>query len=168
MQRYKNKVIIVTGASRGCGEVCSLGFAKEGGKVVLADIDEVKGKEVEAKIKRAGGEAVFIRTDVRQEKEVAGMVKKAVDIFGKLDCAFNNAGVEENRLIVEETEENYLWQMDTNVKGIFFCMKYQIPEMVKAGGGAILNHASITSYISGDASGSIYGASKGAVFRSGK
>lgn len=163
MNRYTNKVVIVTGASNGCGAVCSIAFAKEGAKVVLADIDEDNGKQVCAHIKKDGGQALFVKTDVRVEDDVANMVKKTIETYGRLDCAFNNAGVEENRYIIEETEENYLSTMDTNVKGVFYCLKHQIPQMIKNGGGSILNHASITSNVSGDASGSIYGASKGAV-----
>lgn len=163
MSTFKDKVALITGASQGCGKVCAIAFAREGAKVVLIDIQEEKGNETLEAIKKEGGEGTFLKLDVRNESDVEEMVRKTVEAYGRLDCAFNNAGTEENTLIVNETEENYLWQMDTNVKGVFFCLKYEIRQMLKNGGGAIVNHASVTSNITGVPTESIYAASKAAV-----
>jgi NAD(P)-dependent dehydrogenase (short-subunit alcohol dehydrogenase family) len=160
---FAGKVVIVTGAGHGCGRVAALAFAREGAKVVVADIDDEGGEATIALIEQAGGDGRFIHTDVRHEDDVAAMVTGAVDAYGRLDCAFNNAGVELSGLIVDQTGDNCDLMMDTNLKGVFFCTKHEIAQMAKTSGGAIVNHASVTSSIIGTVKNGVYGATKGAI-----
>lgn len=163
MTEFKNKVVLITGAATGLGQVCASAFALAGAKVIVDDILKEEGiKTVEA-IRRLGGEAVFFHGDVRDEKQVKDLIDFTVKTYGRLDCAVNNAGFEQNTPLTEETEEHYLQTFDTNVKGIYYCMKHEICQMLKNGGGAIVNQASITSNITGTPTEGLYGASKGAV-----
>jgi NAD(P)-dependent dehydrogenase (short-subunit alcohol dehydrogenase family) len=120
-------------------------FGKRGGKVVVAARRINKGEETVKMIKEAGGEGMFVQTDVRIAAQVENLVKKTVDTYGRLDIAFNNAGKAGIfQSLTEETEEAFYEQIDTNLKGVWLCMKYEIPEMLKQGGGAIVNNSSIT------------------------
>jgi NAD(P)-dependent dehydrogenase (short-subunit alcohol dehydrogenase family) len=120
-------------------------FAKRGGKVVVAARRVNKCEETVKMIKEAGGEGMYVQTDVRIAAQVENMVKKTVETYGRLDIAFNNAGKGGIfQSLVDETEQQFYEQLDTNLKGVWLCMKYEIPEILKQGGGAIINNSSIT------------------------
>jgi NAD(P)-dependent dehydrogenase (short-subunit alcohol dehydrogenase family) len=142
---FTGKVIIVTGASSGIGRAAAIMFGKRGGKVVAAARRVNKLEETVQMIKDAGGEAMYVETDVRIAAQVKNMVEKTIEKYGRLDIAFNNAGKGGIfQSLVDETEEQYYEQLDTNLKGVWLCMKYEIPEILKQGGGAIVNNSSIT------------------------
>lgn len=142
--RFEGKSIIVTGAGAGMGRATSLAFAREGGRVLVADIKESAARETASLIKHAGGTAQAYCLDVRSEASVKGMVEHAVQAFGRLDVAFNNAGVHRiNTPLADVDETSWDAVMDVNLKGVFFCMKYEIPAMIANGGGAIVNTSSI-------------------------
>jgi NAD(P)-dependent dehydrogenase (short-subunit alcohol dehydrogenase family) len=142
---FTGKVVIVTGASSGIGRAAAIMFGKRGAKVVVAARRVNKLEETVKMIKDAGGEGMYVQTDVRIAAQVENMVKKTVEKYGRLDIAFNNAGKGGIfQSLVDETEEQFHEQLDTNLKGVWLCMKYEIPEMLKQGGGAIVNNSSIT------------------------
>jgi NAD(P)-dependent dehydrogenase (short-subunit alcohol dehydrogenase family) len=160
MPEFENKVALVTGGSSGIGRATALAFAQKGAKVVIASRRIKESEETVALIQAVGGEAKFIQTDVTQAAEVENLVNQTVAIYGRLDYAFNNAGTE--GVIgpsIEQTEENWDQIIDTNLKGVWLSMKYQIPQMLKQGGGAIVNNSSILGLV-GLANASIYVASK--------
>ncbi len=163
MGRFVDKVALVTGAARGLGRVTALAFAREGAKVSLSDIDEAQGHETLEMIRAAGGDGLFIRADVRSESDVEAMIAKTVNRFGRLDCAVNNAGVVRFQPIDEETREGFDFHLDVNLRGVFYCMKHEIRQMRKNGGGAIVNQSSITGSLTGNPGESAYAASKGGV-----
>lgn len=163
MGTFSGKVALVTGAARGLGRVTALGFAREGARVVLTDIDEPGGNETLRQLRAAGGEGLFLRSDVRVESEVEAMVAKTVEAYGRLDCAVNNAAVVRFAPIVDETRENFDYHVDTNLRGVFYCMKHEIRQMRKNGGGAIVNQSSITGSLTGNPSEGSYAATKGGV-----
>jgi NAD(P)-dependent dehydrogenase (short-subunit alcohol dehydrogenase family) len=163
MSEFKDKVVMITGAARGLGRHTAVAFAREGAKVVFTDIDEKGGHETLRLVHGAGGEGVFLRSDVSIERDVAHAVSTALETYGRLDCAVNNAAVEVLSLLVDQTEENWDRTFNTNAKGVMFCMKYQIRHMLKSGGGAIVNQSSATSTISGLPGSSVYAASKAAI-----
>jgi NAD(P)-dependent dehydrogenase (short-subunit alcohol dehydrogenase family) len=154
------KVAVVTGASSGIGRATALAFAREGAKVVVADVTVEGGEETVAQVKKAGGEAIFVKTDVSKAVEVEALVAKAVATYGRLDCAHNNAGIAGNaKTIVDDTEDNWDRILAINLKGVWLCMKYEIAHMLKQGGGAIVNTASGAGLI-GVRRGGAYVASK--------
>ena len=157
------KVALITGGTAGIGHATAVAFAKEGAQVALSGRREKEGNEVVAEIKALGGEAIFIKTDITKEADVKAMVEKTIEAFGRLDYAFNNAGVEQVATpIAKQTEELYDLVMNTNVKGVWLSQKYEIPAMLKTGGGAIVNNSSVAGLI-GMAGVGIYNASKHAV-----
>jgi NAD(P)-dependent dehydrogenase (short-subunit alcohol dehydrogenase family) len=163
MRRLGGKIAIVTGAGGGMGRAGASLFAKEGAKVIVADFVPETGEETVRMIKEAGGEATFVEADVSQTEDVKKIVKAAVDTYGKLNVLYNNAGIVTGYVpTLEWTEENYDKTMAVNVKGVWLGMKYAIPEMIKAGGGSIINAASIAADAAQRGS-CIYAASKGAV-----
>ncbi len=163
MKNFEAKVAIVTGGTSGIGEATALAFAQAGAKVVVAGRREKEGEAVISRIKRSGGEASFIKTDVSKEAEVKSLVEKTLSRYGYLHFAFNNAGVEEVMTsFPDQTEENFDKIMTINVKGVWLSMKYEIPAMLKSGGGAIVNTASVAGLI-GMATVPVYVASKHAV-----
>jgi NAD(P)-dependent dehydrogenase (short-subunit alcohol dehydrogenase family) len=154
------KVALVTGASSGIGRATALVFAREGAKVVIADVTVEGGEETVVQVKKAGGEAVFVNTDVSKAVEVEALVAKAVATYGRLDCAYNNAGIAgKAKTVVEDTEDNWDRILAINLKGVWLCMKYEIAHMLKQGGGAIVNTASGAGLI-GVRRGGAYVASK--------
>ncbi len=137
------KVALVTGAGSGIGRAIALGMAKEGARVVVADIMEKSGQATVREIKDSGGDAVFARADVSQESDARMLVDKAVEIWGRLDCAVNNAGIDgDTAMTADCTRENWDRVIGINLTGVFLGMKYQIPQMLKQGSGAIVNTAS--------------------------
>jgi NAD(P)-dependent dehydrogenase (short-subunit alcohol dehydrogenase family) len=163
MGAFSGKVALVTGAARGLGRVTALAFAREGAKVVVTYIDEPGGEATLRLIQEAGGAGLFIRSDVGVESDVEAMVSKTVEAYGRLDCAVNNAGVVRFQPIVEETTESFDFHVDTNLRGVFYCMKHEIRQMLKNGGGAIVNQSSITGSLTGNPGESVYAATKGGV-----
>ncbi|HET6460828.1 MAG TPA: SDR family NAD(P)-dependent oxidoreductase, partial [Syntrophales bacterium] len=127
MGKMQGKVILITGGSSGIGKVTAKAFALEGAKVVIASRGEEKGKDAVREIRALGGEAFFVRTDVSQEDQVKNLVKMAVSEYGRVDFAFNNAGVEgQGARLAKETMEMWNAIMDINLKGVWLCMKYEI------------------------------------------
>ena len=141
---YTGKVALVTGAATGMGHTTALEFAKAGAKVAVVDIVEDLGRQTAEQIVAAGGEAIFLHTDVSNADSVKAMVDETVARFGRLDCAFNNAGViEDNLPLVDLPESAWDRTIGVNLKGVFLCMKYQIPVMQRQGKGAIVNTSSV-------------------------
>lgn len=163
MADFNGKVALVTGGGTGIGRATAIAFAREGAKVVFGNRNRETGAAVVKEIEEAGGEASFLRTDVSLEDDVKALVDHAVSQYGRLDVAFNNAGI--GGLagpIAEQTSENFDDVMGTNVKGVWMSMKYQIQQMLKTGGGAIVNNSSVGGLL-GFAGVGIYSASKHAV-----
>lgn len=163
MKDLENKVALVTGGSSGIGRATALAFAQEGAKVVVAARRLQEGEETVKLIKEMGGEAIFIATDITQEAQIKALIEQTVSHYGRLDYAFNNAGVAVGNPLLEETEENYYKVFDLNVKGVFLCLKYQVAQMLKNGGGAIVNCSSILGVVGLAPVCLIYTASKHAV-----
>lgn len=148
MGTFQDKVVIVTGASSGIGRATALAFAQEGAKVIVSDIQENEGQAVVEEIKGKNGEAYFIKCDVSSEEQVKNLVEKTVEKFGRLDCAYNNAGVEgAPSSTVECSTENWDKTININLKGVWLCMKYEIPAMLKYGKGSIVNCSSIAGLV---------------------
>jgi NAD(P)-dependent dehydrogenase (short-subunit alcohol dehydrogenase family) len=156
-----DKVALVTGGSSGIGRATALAFAREGAKVVIADIAVEGGEETVRMIKEAGGDAIFVQTDVRRAEEVEALINLAVETYGRIDCAFNNAGIagKTEAPIADYPEEEWLEVLSTNLTGVWLCMKYEIRQMLKQGGGVIVNNASAAGLL-GFPGRSPYGASK--------
>jgi NAD(P)-dependent dehydrogenase (short-subunit alcohol dehydrogenase family) len=147
-KQFGGKVALVTGGSSGIGRAAASAFAGEGANVVVADVLVEGGEETVRMIKEAGGEAIFVKTDVSKATEVEALIKKAVETYGRLDCAINNAGVEGTMAPTADcTEENWDCTININLKGVWLCMKYEIPQMLKQGGGAIVNMASVAGLV---------------------
>ncbi len=144
MKRFDGKVALVTGGGSGIGRATCLAFAREGARVVIDDIRVEGGEETLRLIREAGGEAIFVKADVSKAAEAEAMVQKAIDTYGRLDCACNNAGVGEPlRRVHKTSEDNWDRVMATNLKGVYLCMKYELPPMVKQGRGSIVNTSSL-------------------------
>jgi len=161
--RLAGKVALVSGAASGMGQSEATIFAREGAKVIVADILEAEGKQVADKIVSGGGQARFVKLDVTNEAEWDAAVKAAVSAFGKLDVLVNNAGI--SGTYDADMLSSAAWDkvMGVNAKGVFLGMKYAIPLMKKAGGGAIVNISSISGFVGQDGVHMAYNASKGAV-----
>ena len=163
MSEFTGKVALVTGGNAGIGRATAIEFAKHGAKVVITGRREKEGHEVIAEVKALGGDAIFAKTDVSKEKDVKAMIEQTLETFGRLDYAFNNAGIEETLTpLSNQTEETYDQIMDINVKGVWLSLKHEIPAMLKTGGGAIVNNSSIAGLM-GFAMAPVYVASKHAV-----
>ncbi len=160
--RLEGKVALISGGARGQGATEARLFAQEGAKVVIGDILDAEGQQVEAEIAETGGECVYVHLDVTSEEDWRNAIGEAVSRFGKLDVLVNNAGIFPPASIEDTTEE--LWDriMDINSKGVFLGTKLAIPEMRKAGGGSIVNISSVAG-LRASAGAAAYGASKGAV-----
>ena len=141
--RVEGKVALVTGGSSGIGRATALLFATEGAKVVVADVTVPGGEETVQMIKAAGGDAIFVKADMAKAADVEAMIQKTVATYGRLDCAHNNAGIEGTTKKTHDYDEaDWDRVIAINVKGVWLCMKYQIPQMLKQGSGAIVNTAS--------------------------
>jgi len=144
----QGKVALVTGGGSGIGRATALRLAKEGAKVMIADYMPEGGDRTVKMIKEAGGEAAFVEADVSVTKQVEAMVNKTVQTFGRIDCAFNNAGIEGRMAdTIECSEEIFDRTIAINLKGVWLCMKYEIPQMLKQGGGTIVNTASVAGLV---------------------
>jgi NAD(P)-dependent dehydrogenase (short-subunit alcohol dehydrogenase family) len=158
------KVALITGGTSGIGRAAALAFAKENYRVVIAGRREKEGAAVVGEITKLGGEALFVRTDVTREADLAALVTRTIERFGRLDVAFNNAGVEGQfgLTTAEQTEEHFEHVFSANVRGVLFAMKHQIPALLKSGGGSIVNTSSILGSVTLPGT-SVYAASKFAV-----
>jgi NAD(P)-dependent dehydrogenase (short-subunit alcohol dehydrogenase family) len=160
---FAGKVVLITGGTSGIGRATAIAFAEQGANVVIAGRRETEGTESVALVEKAGGNGFFVRTDVTREEEIAALVARTVEHFGRLDFAFNNAGVGgEAGAGIANTGEVFDRIMDTNVRSVFFGMKHQIPAILQSGAGAIVNNASILG-LRPNAGSPIYSASKFAV-----
>jgi NAD(P)-dependent dehydrogenase (short-subunit alcohol dehydrogenase family) len=154
------KVAFVTGAGSGIGRTTALAFAREGASVVVADVSEQGNRETARAIEELGGRALALRCDVTQSEDVRAALDQAVDAFGRLDIAFNNAGAEQKvNAMADITEEEWDRIIAVNLRGVFVCMKYEIPLMLNQGGGAIVNTSSGAG-IRGFGGGAAYTAAK--------
>ena len=144
---YTDKVVLITGASTGIGHATALAFARQGARISIGDVDP-RAAETVAEIRRLGGEAIHVPTDVRQSASVEQLVRTTVSTFGGLHCAFNNAGVlPTTRPLADVEEAEFDRVLAVDLKGVFLCMQHEIRHMVQAGGGAIVNTASIAGVI---------------------
>ncbi|HYZ73038.1 MAG TPA: glucose 1-dehydrogenase [Chthoniobacterales bacterium] len=159
---YTNKIVLITGGTSGIGKATGIAFANAGAKVILTGRREKEGAEVVTEIKQLGGTASFVRADVSKDADIVKAIDFVVANYGRLDVAFNNAGVEMLGPLDQVTEEQYRSTFDINVWGVLNSMKHEIPAMLKSGGGAIVNTSSIAGHI-GLAQASIYVATKHAV-----
>jgi NAD(P)-dependent dehydrogenase (short-subunit alcohol dehydrogenase family) len=140
---FAGKVAFVTGAANGIGRAAAEAFAREGADVVLADLSEEGNQETARLVEKAGGRALAVRCDVSRAEDVRAALDKTVETFGRLDFAFNNAGVEQPVTpVADVTEEEWDRIIDVDLRGVFLCMKHEIPLMLKQGGGAIVNTSS--------------------------
>ncbi|MBT4512681.1 MAG: SDR family oxidoreductase [Chloroflexi bacterium] len=148
MTNFDGKVALVTGGGAGIGRATALAFSRYGAKVVVADVVPEAGEETVHLIAEAGGDAVFVKCDVSSEEEVESMINKAVETYGRLDCAANNAGISgERQRTIDCTIENWEMVNGINLKGVWLCMKYEIPQMLKQGIGAIVNTSSMCGLV---------------------
>jgi NAD(P)-dependent dehydrogenase (short-subunit alcohol dehydrogenase family) len=160
-----DKVSIITGGAVGIGRATALAFAREGAKVVIADILVEEGQETQSLIQLNGGEAHFIRCDVTRAAEVEALVSETLAAYGRLDCAFNNAGIEGMAAPTAEcTEENWDQVVAVNLKGVWLCMKYEMQPMLKQRRGVILNTASVAGLVA-ERGRAAYAAAKGGVIQ---
>ena len=163
MKEFDGKVALLTGGGSGIGRATALAFAREGAKVVIADRNAQRGEQIVSTIRAASGIASFRCTDVSVAAEIEALVEYTMKTYGRLDLAFNNAGIEGDvKPLVDQTEANFDAVMDINAKGVWLSMKYEIPRMLDRGGGAIVNCASVAGLI-GFPNIGIYIASKHAV-----
>src|SRR5437899_3762856 len=141
---FGGKVAFVTGAASGIGREAALAFAREGASVVAADVSEHGNQETARLIEEQGGRAVAVRCDVTRAEEVKAALAKSVEVFGRLDFAFNNAGIEPRKPAPTADYDEQEWNriIDINLRGVFLCLKYEIPLILKQGGGAIVNTSS--------------------------
>lgn len=160
MGDLQDKVAVVTGGSSGIGRETALMLAQRGARVVVSDVSVDAGEETAAMIKTAGGDAIFVEADVSKAAEVQGVMGAAVAAYGRLDCAVNNAGIGGVLLPLDRLDEQAWDQViDINLKGVWLCMKYQIPHLLASGGGAIVNIASAAGLV-GFRYNAVYAASK--------
>ena len=163
---FAQKVVLITGGTSGIGRATAVAFAEQGANVVVAGRREAEGAESVRLVEKTGGNGLFVRTDVAIEKEVEAMVARTVEYFGRLDFAFNNAGVAgemDSGNGIANTNEVFNRIMDTNVRGVFLSLKHEIPAILKSGGGAIVNNASVAGLRAIIPGTPIYTASKFAV-----
>jgi NAD(P)-dependent dehydrogenase (short-subunit alcohol dehydrogenase family) len=161
MKEGDGKVVVVTGGTSGIGRETAVLFAKKGARVVVAGRREKEGEETVELVRRAGGDGIFFKTDVSRASDVQALIGKTAETYGRLDWAFNNAGIEGAwAAITDQTEQEWDRTIDINLKGVWLCLKFEIEQMVRQGtGGAIVNNSSIAGLI-GTRGTAIYSASK--------
>jgi NAD(P)-dependent dehydrogenase (short-subunit alcohol dehydrogenase family) len=163
MKILEGKVALVTGGTSGIGKATAIAFGVAGAKVVFSGRREAEGEDVADSIRQSGAECLFVRSDISSETDVKTLIEKTVASYGRLDCAFNNAGIDlPAKPLHEQSVEDFDKLMAINVRGLFLCMKYQIQQMLTQGTGVIINNSSIGGIIA-FAGGSLYVASKHAV-----
>jgi NAD(P)-dependent dehydrogenase (short-subunit alcohol dehydrogenase family) len=161
-RRFDNKVIVITGGGRGLGRAAALAFAREGGAVVIGDLDLDHAQQTVEDIEQVGGRALLVPCDVRSAEQVKRLIDSAVERFGGVDVLYNNAGVVRYGTVEELSEVDWDFQVNINLKGAFLTCKYAISEMRKRGGGAIVNTASVQAFASQETV-AAYAASKGGI-----
>ena len=161
--RLEGKVAIITGAGSGMGAEEARLFAREGAKVVVADITEELGRQVDAQIGEAGGDAMFVQTDVTDESDWHNLIQQAVSRYGKLDILVNNAGISSSAIDDNLDTDGWNRIMDVNATGVFLGTKHAVERMRQSGGGSIVNISSIMGFVGGEGGHPAYHASKGAV-----
>jgi len=145
---FENKVVIVTGGGSGIGQATAILYAQKGAKVIVSDIDKKGGEETVASIRKTGGDASFLQTDVSKAEDCEALVKGTISTYGRLDMAFNNAGIGgEMNPVADMSVEGWLKVINVNLNSVFYCMKYQLPEMLKQGQGSIVNMSSILGQV---------------------
>jgi NAD(P)-dependent dehydrogenase (short-subunit alcohol dehydrogenase family) len=161
----QGKVVLVTGGGSGIGRATALKLAQEGARVMIADYFQEGGERTVKMITDLGGTAGFFTADVSAASQVEAMVAKTLEVYGRLDGAFNNAGIEGDFLqgIVECSEENFDRTIEIDLKGVWLCMKYEIPQMLKHGGGSIVNSASVAGLVGGPAAPAYHASKHGVV-----
>ncbi len=148
MAKLEGRVALVTGGGSGIGRATALAFAREGAKVAIADVNVAGSEETVHLIRERGGEALFVRTDVTEAVEVEALINDVGKTYGRLDCAFNNAGtVGKPSSTAQCTEEDWDWVISVNLKGVFLCLKFEIAYMLQQGHGAIVNAASVAGLV---------------------
>jgi NAD(P)-dependent dehydrogenase (short-subunit alcohol dehydrogenase family) len=159
--QFTGKVALVTGSNSGLGKATALAFAQEGAKVVLSARRAEEGAQVARLIKDAGGEAVFVRADVSEKADIEALIARAVEAYGRLDFAVNNAGIEGTLFVptADYSEDTWDEVININLKGVWLCMKYEIPHILKQRGGSIVNMSSVAGPVGGPI-GAAYHASK--------
>ncbi len=165
MGRLDGKVVLITGAGSGMGRVASLAFAREGASIVAAEVAEAAGQETVAQVRGAGGQAIFARTDVSKERDVAAAVAAGEKAFGRVNVLYNNAGIfpAKDGAVTDLDESVWDLVMNVNLKGIYLVCKHGIPALLRAGGGSIVNIASFVALVGCTVPQDAYTASKGGV-----
>ena len=144
MSAFSDKVVLVTGGTSGIGRATAVAFGEQGAHVVISGRRETEGAESVALVEQAGGRGLFVRADVTNQEEIAALVARTVEHFGRLDFAFNNAGISlEAGSVTNTTGEIFDQIMNVNARSVFFSMKHQIPAILASGGGAVVNNASV-------------------------
>lgn len=163
-KRFEGKVALVTGASSGIGQATALAFGREGAKVVVAARRVQQGEETAEMIRRTGGEATFVKADISSATEVESLMRATIEVYGRLDCALNNAGTSGNLMpAADVSEQEWDFVINTNLKGAWLCLKHEIALMVKQGGGSIVNMSSVLGLGGTSIGASVYVASKHAL-----
>lgn len=164
MKRLDGRVALVTGGGSGIGQASALALAWDGAAVAIADVNVTGGEAVAAEISAGGGRAKFIRADATSESEVAALIAAIMREFGRLDCAHNNVGLGTSGPgVTDQSEEDWDWTLNMSLKSTFLCMKHEIPAMLAAGGGAIVNTASMAGVHYTQAASPAYSAAKAGV-----
>lgn len=164
MSLFDGKVAVVTGGGSGIGQAACYLYAREGAKVVVSDIDETGGNETCRAIQEMKGDAIFVRADVSNPSDCQAMVDSTLEKYGRLDIAFNNAGIGgEASRTADYSIEGWQKVIEINLSGVFYCMKYEIPALLKSGGGAIVNMASILGQVGFESSPAYVAAKHGVV-----
>jgi NAD(P)-dependent dehydrogenase (short-subunit alcohol dehydrogenase family) len=164
-QSFSSKVALVTGGNSGLGRAIALAFAEQGAKVVVAARRVADSEETVSMIRDAGGEAMFVQTDVAKTEEVQAMVAVCIREYGQLDIAVNNAGIEGTPMVPTADYDEATWRqvIDVNLTGVFLCMKYEIPEMLSRGQGCIVNMSSVAGLVGGRIGAAYYASKHGVI-----